>query len=144
MTNNPTLLALLRGTSEAPWNPQTNEIAPNPALDPQTPNYLERLSIQLPKQEWSPEQDPHIALNFVVKPPTVRTGSWTGPPRGEMAPRVITTTVFGVRGVRALVFRKESCSDTNHKPQAPWNPQTNLSPYTKVYSVIFDSGSIPD
>jgi len=30
---------------------------------------------------------------------TVRTGSWTGPPRGERAPRVgISSTVFGVRG----------------------------------------------
>jgi len=39
----------------------------------------------------------------------VRTGSWTGPPRGERAPRVgISSTVFGVRGVRALIFRKES------------------------------------
>ena len=33
----------------------------------------------------------------------VRTGSWTGPPRGKRAPRIgISSTVFGVRGVRAL------------------------------------------
>ena len=43
----------------------------------------------------------------------VRTGSWTGPPRGKRAPRVaISSTVFGVRGVRALIFRKESCQQT--------------------------------
>ena len=30
--------------------------------------------------------------------PFVRTGSWTGPPRGKRAPRIeISSTVFGVR-----------------------------------------------
>ena len=36
----------------------------------------------------------------------VRTGSGTGPPQGKRAPWVgISSTVFGVRGVRADIFR---------------------------------------
>jgi hypothetical protein len=35
---------------------------------------------------------------FELESDQVRTGSWTGPPRGERAPRVgISSTVFGVR-----------------------------------------------
>ena len=46
----------------------------------------------------------------------MRTGSWTGPPRGKRASRVgISSTVFGVRDVRALIFRTESCQDHRRK-----------------------------
>ena len=35
----------------------------------------------------------------------VGTGSWVGPPREERAPRVgISSTVFGVRGLKALIL----------------------------------------
>jgi len=52
----------------------------------------------------------NIVENLRCALEVVRTGSWTGPPRGERAPRTgISSTVFGVRGVRALIFLKESC-----------------------------------
>jgi len=60
----------------------------------------------------------------------VRTGSWTGPHRGERAPRVgISSTVFGVRGVRALMVRKESCQSraaTHRKSAQIKQNQTEL------------------
>ena len=59
---------------------------------PSTPTLLPRRTPSTLRQP-----PPHTRLPSSLRPPLVRTGSGTGPPRGRRAPRVgISSTVFGV------------------------------------------------
>ena len=54
----------------------------------------------------------------------VRTGSWTGPPRGERAPRArMSSLIFGVKAERARAARRPPLEDD---PQA--HARTRLRP----------------